>query len=72
MFGWTYYLTPYMITVFVVGLLFAWLPMETWRVRENLTGLRAIGGALLGIILMAAAVAELASSGFNPFIYFQF
>jgi alginate O-acetyltransferase complex protein AlgI len=71
-YDWSYYLTPYMITVFAIGLLLAWLPMETLRVRERLTGLWASAGALLGTLLCIAAAAVLAARGFNPFIYFQF
>jgi alginate O-acetyltransferase complex protein AlgI len=72
LFGWSYFLTPYMITVFAVGLLFAWLPMEAWGVRSNLKGGRAAAAAGLGLVLLAASIAALASNGFNPFIYFQF
>jgi alginate O-acetyltransferase complex protein AlgI len=68
----SYYLTPYMITLFAVGLVFSWLPMETWRMRERMTGYLAVAGALAGTLLCIASVAMLAAKGFNPFIYFQF
>lgn len=71
-FGGSYYLTPYVITLFAVGLVLAWLPADTWNLRARLTGRRAAQAALLGVLLVAAAIAELAASGFNPFIYFQF
>lgn len=71
-YSWSYYLTPYMIAVFAVGFLFAWLPMETWRIRERLAGGWASVGALIGIILCVGSAAVLAARGFNPFIYFQF
>ena len=71
-YDWSYYLTPYMIAVFGAGLLFAWLPMDQWRVRERLTGARASAGALVGTLLCIAAASVLAAKGFNPFIYFQF
>jgi alginate O-acetyltransferase complex protein AlgI len=67
-----YYLTPYMITVFAIGCVFAWLPMETWHVRERLKGKLAALGALGGTMLCASSLAVLAAKGFNPFIYFQF
>lgn len=68
----SYYLTPYMIFLFAVGFLFAWLPMETWRVRERLNGGLAAAGSVIGTLLCAASLAVLAARGFNPFIYFQF
>ena len=71
-YSWSYYLTPYMTTIFVVGLVFAWLPMETWKVRDRLIGKWASAGALIGTLLCAASAAVLAAKGFNPFIYFQF
>jgi alginate O-acetyltransferase complex protein AlgI len=68
----SYYVTPYVVALFAGGLLLAWLPVDRWDLRARLTGRRAAQAALLGIVLVAAAVAELAASGFNPFIYFQF
>ena len=71
-FSTSYYLTPYTITLFAAGLLLAWLPVDTWSLRSRLIGRRATLAALLGVALLLASIAELAASGFNPFIYFQF
>ena len=70
--GPSYFLTPYMITVFAAGLLFAWLPMETWNVRAKLVGERGAAAAFLGVGLLTLSIAALAANGFNPFIYFRF
>lgn len=72
LFGWQYYLTPYMIAVFGLGLLFAWLPSETWRVRERVQAGWGVAGGLMGLVLIILSVAVLSAKGFNPFIYFQF
>ncbi len=68
----SYYLRPYTITLFVAGLLLAWMPVDTWNLRSRLVGNRAAWAALFGVLLLTASIAELAASGFNPFIYFQF
>lgn len=68
----SYYLRPYTIALFAAGLLLAWLPVDTWNLRARLVGRRAAQAGLCGVLLVAASVAELAASGFNPFIYFQF
>ena len=68
----SYYLTPYVIALFAAGLLLAWLPIDRWQLRTRLVGTRATQAALVGVALVAASIAELAASGFNPFIYFQF
>ncbi len=70
--GWQYYMTPYMITVFAIGLLFAWLPLETWRVRERVQAGWSVAGGMTGVVLIMLSVAVLSAKGFNPFIYFQF
>lgn len=71
-FSWSYYLTPYTLSLIVAGLLLAWLPVDNWNLRSRLVGSRAAKAALIGVVLVAASIAELAASGFNPFIYFQF
>ena len=65
-------MTPYVIALFAAGLLLAWLPIDRWQLRTRLVGTRATQAALVGVALVAASIAELAASGFNPFIYFQF
>lgn len=70
--GWQYYVTPYMVTVFAAGLMFAWLPSETWRVRERVQAGWGVAGGLTGLVLIMLSVAVLSAKGFNPFIYFQF
>jgi alginate O-acetyltransferase complex protein AlgI len=71
-FGWRFYLTPYMTTLFALGLLFAWAPMEQWGVRQKVQGPWAPAGAALGVVLLILSVSALAADGFNPFIYFRF
>jgi alginate O-acetyltransferase complex protein AlgI len=71
-FGWQYFLTPYIGTVAAIGLWFAWLPSDAWGVRARLRGTWAAAAAALGLILIASSIAELSANGFNPFIYFQF
>jgi alginate O-acetyltransferase complex protein AlgI len=71
-FGWRFYLTPYMATLFAVGLFFAWAPMERWGVREKVQGRWGPAGAALGVALLVLSVSALAADGFNPFIYFRF
>lgn len=71
-FGWRFYLTPYMATLFAGGLLLVWAPMEQWGVREKVQGRWATAGAGLGVALMGLSISALAADGFNPFIYFRF
>lgn len=70
--GWQFYATPYMLTIFAIGIMFAWLPTEAWRVRVRLQASWGITGGLIGLLLIALSVAQLSAKGFNPFIYFQF
>lgn len=71
-FGWEFYLTPYIVFTFLVGLFFAWIPSETWRVREKLSSGSAVRAGFLGLGLIALSITVLSARGFNPFIYFQF
>jgi hypothetical protein len=61
-----------MATLFAVGLLIVWAPMEQWGVREKVQGRWATAGASLGVALIGLSISALAADGFNPFIYFRF
>ena len=74
LFGPEHYLTPHTVFLLLAGFVLAMLPIEDCLVPTRLaTG--ALWGpvpAMVGLVLTVFGVGELAATGFNPFIYFQF
>jgi alginate O-acetyltransferase complex protein AlgI len=75
----TYYPPPHLVTVFIAAILFSFMPIfykfsiaEFSGNTHSLSLRRALVSAAAIVVFMVICVGELASSGFNPFIYFKF
>ncbi|MDD8048134.1 MAG: MBOAT family protein [Thomasclavelia sp.] len=68
-------LSPYTVFILIFGLIFA-LPIKNVVSNKftsiNKEGLFEVGGYVCSFVLLALCIMSLASSSFNPFIYFRF
>lgn len=71
-YGTEFFLTRHALALFAVGGVLAIAPLDRWRLRERIAGWPGAIVATLSLLLLALAVGEMATRGFNPFIYFQF
>lgn len=67
--------SPYVILIFVLGCIFS-VPLipkiRAWLEEEGKSGISVSASAVVSLGLLAMCVMRLASSTYNPFIYFRF